>query len=424
MNKTKLKAVEADIPTSGFLCRLSFKYFVQVFHYYTFRKPFIFKPFHLEIIEKLEGFVFGTNEKRNLLINIPPRMGKSQIMQYFIAWGYAINPQSNYILTSYGNSLVLKFSDVVKSIIESKLYKEMFNIELDKKNSAKEFWKIEKGGELRATSMGGTITGFGAGIMEEGWGGALILDDPLKADDYKSEIELQNCIDFYTNTLKSRLNNDKTPIILIMQRLNVDDLTGYINNNELKDWDWIKYQGLNENTGAALWEDKIPSAKLLGWKKTLPFFYYSQYQQEPIILGGSVIKSEWFRYFPLEIKYKYKKLFITGDTAMKVKEHNDYSVFLVCGVTEQGKLHILDMVRGKWEAPDLKRQVKILWNKWVNMYEDCPLTALYIEDKASGTGLIQDIRTEGGLPIIPLIADRDKLTRVESVIAHIEAGNV
>lgn len=352
---------------------------------------------------------------------MPPRMGKSQLMQYFVAWGYAINNQSNYILTSYGDSLVLKFSDTVKSIVDSDLYKLLFNVEINKKNKAKEFWKTTDGGELRATSMGGTITGFGAGIMEDGWGGALIIDDPLKADDYKSEAELANCVDFYTNTLKSRLNNtDKTPIILIMQRLSVDDLTGYILANEAENWEHVKYQGLDEDSETALWPEKVPATTLLEWKKLLPFFYYSQYQQEPIILGGAVIKREWFNYYPVGMEYEYTRIFIVGDTAMKVKQHNDYSVFGVFGITMQGKMHLLDFLRGKWEAPELKKRLVELWNKWVE--QGCG--AVYIEDKASGVGLIQELKALTGIPIIGLKADKDKLTRAESALPHIEAGNV
>lgn len=424
MNKQQLDTIYNNHLTCGLLCRTSFKYFIQIFHYYLYKTDFVFKPFHLDIIKRLESLVFGTNTKKNLLINMPPRMGKSQIMQYFVAWSYAINKQSNFILTSYGDSLVLKFSDLVKSIIDSDLYKKMFGIEINKKAKAKEFWKIADGGELRATSMGGTITGFGAGIMEEGWGGAMIIDDPLKADDYKSEAALQNCIDFYTNTLKSRLNNSTTtPIVLIMQRLSVDDLTGYILANEAEDWDCVKYQGLDEDNDIALWPEKVPVETLKQWKKILPFFYYSQYQQEPIILGGAVIKREWFGYYPINAKFEYVKIFIIGDTAMKVKEANDYSVFGVFGLTSNGKLHLLDLIRGKWESPDLKRQLVTLWNKWKDGIDDCYCNAVYIEDKASGVGLIQELKATTGIPILGLEADKDKLTRVELALPSIEAGN-
>ena len=91
---------------SAYYMRISFKRFIQVFHYYIFRRQFIFKPFHYKIIEKLENIVFGRAEKKNLYIGIAPRFGKSQIMQYFICWSYAINKSCNFIMTSYGDKLV------------------------------------------------------------------------------------------------------------------------------------------------------------------------------------------------------------------------------------------------------------------------------------------------------------------------------
>ena len=107
---------------------------------------------------------------------------------------------------------------------------------------------------------------------------------------------------------------------------------------------------------------------------------------------------------------------------MKVKEHDDYSVFGVWGLTTDHKMRLLDLVRGKWEAPDLKRQVVDLWNRWQIDWETYA-SALYIEDKASGTGLIQELKVVG-IPVIPLVADKDKLTRVEDALPYIEAGLV
>ena len=152
--------------------------------------------------------------------------------------------------------------------------------------------------------------------------------------------------------------------------------------------------------------------------------FSSQYQQQPIFRGGFVIKRDWFKYYPTGIKYRYKKIFITADTAMKVKEHNDYSVFIVSGITEDNHLHVLDMVRGKWESPDLKRVAVDLFNKWKLQPETgLACSGLYVEDKASGIGLIQELK-RCGVPVIGLVADKDKLTRIENVLSYIESGMV
>lgn len=420
-NETIEKLLERP-EQAALLFRSSFKLFIQVFHYYMFRTQFKFKPFHLKIIKKLEDIVWGKNEKPNLYIGIAPRYGKSQIVVYFIAWGYAMNKDCNFLHTSYGADLVAKFSGQVKDILQSLLYQRLFGILIDPNTSAKDLWKVVNGGEFRATSLSGVITGFGAGVAQSGWGGALMIDDFMKALDYKSQAIKTSVIDIYQNTLKSRRNNAKTPIIIIAQRLAKDDLIGWLKENEADDWDFFTLPTINEETNEVIWEEKHNAEALLKMKRENPFLFYSQYQQEPIILGGAVIKTEWFRYYPLNVVYEYERIFITADTAQKVKEHNDYSVFGVWGITKQGQMHLLDMIRGKWEAPELKRKAIELWNTWIK--GKTPATAFYVEDKVSGTGLIQEIKATGGIPIIPIQPDKDKLTRVEASLTYLESGLV
>lgn len=385
----------------------SFKNFIAFFFWYMYRKKFIFRQFHNLIIKKLEDIAFGRCEKKNLIINMPPRHGKSAICQMFCAWSYMLNPHSNCIYTSYSDDLTSSFSKDIRSIIESEAFKTLTDIKLNKAKSGADYWATTLGGGFRAASMGGSITGFGAGVSGDEFGGALIIDDPNKASSVKSQAELQNVVDYYNNTLKSRLNNQsRTPIILIMQRLGLDDLTGYLLESEKDDWDVIKLQALDEETGVALWEDIYPAKELLKLKDINPFVYYGQYQQEPIVIGGSVIKTEWFRYYSQKEDYKYQYTFVTSDTAQKKGEANDFSVFSFWGKTFDNKLHLLDMIRGKFEADELREQVKLCWEKW--KLHETPPYAFYIEDKSSGIGVIQEIRKTYPMPILPIVRSRNK----------------
>ena len=153
--------------------------------------------------------------------------------------------------------------------------------------------------------------------------------------------------------------------------------------------------------------------------------FQAQYMQSPIIQGGQVIKRDYFRYYPVNQEFKYKRILIAADTAMKVKEYNDYSVFIAAGVTAENKLHILDMIRGKWEAPELEKMAIAFWNKFKrNPKTGLTCSGLYIEDKASGIGLIQGLRAKYGIPVIGISVDSDKLTRAENALPYIEAGQV
>jgi len=412
----------------------SLEQFITFFHWYIYHQEFIFMPFHRQIIHKLEDIAFGRSKKRNLLINIMPRAGKSAMMKYMCAWCFMINPQSNCIYTSYSDDLVSNFSKDIRAIIESPAFKAFTGVKLDRSKTGADYWATEQGGGFRAAPLGGSLTGFGFGVSGPEFGGVCLIDDPLKASNVKSQAEMQNCIDYYLNTLKSRANNQATsPMICIMQRLALEDLAGFIMENESEDWDIIKLPALNEATGQALWPEKFSAEDLLKLKNLSPFVYYGQYQQEPIVVGGSVIKSEWFRYFNPKEHYDYQFSFITSDTAQKKGDANDFTVMCLWGKTFDEHLHLLDMVRGKFDAAELKEQVKLFWDKCKVWNKDCPPYGFYIEDKSSGIGVIQELTKTEPIPIVPITRARhkndegnwvamDKFSRCMTAVPYIANG--
>ena len=207
-----------------------------------------------------------------------------------------------------------------------------------------------------------------------------------------------------------------------MQRLHLDDLVGWIEQNELDLWDICKVKALNEQ-GQSFWEERYPASELKHIQIINAFKFQAQYQQEPIALGGSVIKGEWFGYYSVNVQYDYKKIIIAADTAIQAKEHSDYSCFLVGGVTQNNHLHILEMVHKRLEYPELKQNASNLYNRWQFDKRTTSASGLYIEDKASGQQLIQDFK-KLGLPVRPIEVTKDKLTRVEEVLDYLAAGLV
>ena len=149
--------------------------------------------------------------------------------------------------------------------------------------------------------------------------------------------------------------------------------------------------------------------------------FVSQYQQEPIVLGGAIIKREWFGYYDTEKEYNYKRIVIAGDTAMTAKESSDYSCLLVGGVTNNNRLHILQMVHQKLEYPELKQAAISLYNSYQT--GGTKASAIYIENKASGVQLIQDFK-KSGLPITGIDVTKDKLARVEEILEYLANGLV
>lgn len=422
-------------PVNGRLAlSASLESFVRFFHWYIYHDDFVVLGFHREIIRRLEDIAFGRAKKRNLVVNIPPRFGKSSLMKYACAWSYMLNPSSNCIYTSYSDSLVNSFSKDIRDIIESPAFRELTGIRLSKSRTGADYWATEQGGGFRAAALGGSLTGYGAGISGDGFGGFCLIDDPLKASNVKSRAEIQNSIDYYVNTLKSRANNQKrTPFVLIMQRLDIEDLTGYILENEADDWEVVKLPALNEETGKALWEERYPAEMLLKLKEQAPFVYYGQYQQEPIVIGGSVYKAEWFRYYNTNILYDYRFSFFTADTAQKKGEANDFTVLQYWAKTVDNKLHLIDQVRGKYDAEELEEEIVRFWDRWKLGINGCTPIGFYIEDKSSGIGVLQSIRKKYPIPVRPISRARykddngmwksqDKFTRAMTAIPYIANG--
>lgn len=415
----------------------------RVWFLYMFRiiegTDFVVEEMHHDLFEYFDDLYNQIITRLNL--NIPPRAGKTTIGKYFIVFCVTKNPKSNFIYTSFSQSLLADVSRDIMKILEHPVYKAMYSnrtfLEEEEVNPIDKFWSeylfetegknvysnkkivTAQGGVLLFASIGSTITGFGAGIRDsKKFTGALIIDDANKPADIRSQLMRDKVVRYFEETLLSRLNNSNVAILNIQQRLHVEDLSGTL----IKKYNFItlKKSLLNEE-GRCQLPKQYTKERIEELQKN-NYVFQAQFQQEPILDGGNVIKTDWFKYYPVSSNFEYKRIIMVADTAMKVKEHNDYSVFMVGGISQDNKLHVLDVVRGKWEAPELKRKCKELWNKWQTGETFC--SGLYVEDKASGTGLIQEIKTECSIPIIPIEADKDKLTRLESVLAHIEAGNV
>ena len=424
--------------------RLIQKGFIYWFRY-LFRviegTPFILEPLHNGLFEYFDKVYKGVITRLN--VNVPPRSGKTTLATYLVVFALTINSRSNIIYTSFSQSLLNDIAMRVRDILEHPAYKALYpnpiSYQEEESNPIDDFWaeylkketgrntystkKITtvKGGVCLFSSIGSQITGYGAGLRNaKGFTGALIIDDANKPADMRYPVMREKVVRYYEETLLSRLNNSNVPIINIQQRLHIEDLSGTL--KEKYHFETLKRPLIDDNGVCQLPSQYTPER--IEELKVNNYMFTAQYQQEPIILGGAVIKREWFKYYNPSIKYDYSRLIIAADTAMKVKEHNDYTVFMVGGITTDNHLHVIDMVRGKYEAPDLKKIALELFEKY--KYDEqtgLACSGIYVEDKASGTGLIQEL-SRAGVPIIGLTSDKDKLTRLESVLTYIASGQV
>lgn len=417
------------------------KWFLYMFRVIE-QTPFIEEPIHADLFECLEDILNAKRRRQN--INIPPRSAKTTLAIYFIVYTWTINPRANFIYTSFSQELLQENSRKMAVILENPVYKAMYPAQMITtedlfEDPINDYWKeylyqttgkniytskkivTALGGACLFSAMGAQITGFGAGQRKPGYTGALIIDDANKPSEMRYQKYRASIIQFYEETLLNRLNHADVPIINIQQRLHVEDLSAVL--EERYNFDTLRKPLIDEQ-GICQIPSQYTPERIKELQKN-NYVFTAQFQQQPIIQGGQVIKRNYFLYYPTIKTYNYKRVLIAADTAMKIKEYNDYSVFIVGGVTNENKLHILDLVRGKWEAPELERVAVELWNRFKrNPDTGLCCNGLYIEDKASGTGLIQGLKTKYGIPVFGVKADKDKLTNVETVLPYIESGQV
>lgn len=404
---------------------------------------------HRLISDTVQRVIDG--ELKNVVINVPPGSSKTEVVAInLIARGLAINPRARFLHISYSDDLALLNSETAREIVQSEEFQELWPLAIADDAKSKKRWNVihdgKKAGGVYAVSLGGQITGFRAGHMAEGWQGAIIIDDPLKVEDAYSKTARAKANRKLISTVKSRKANPDTPIIVIMQRLAEEDPTGFIKAGKVPgEWEFINIPALIDDEYAeglpeqyrelieeserdeqgrfSYWPYKEPLADLLELEAKDRYVFTGQYQQRPSPLGGDIIQGKYFGRYKVVPPLRFRK--VIADTAQKTAERNDYSVFECWGLGEDGRIYLLDLIRGKWPAPELKRRAIAFWTKHKEAGDfEAPLRQLLIEDKSSGTGLIQDIQADGGIPVKGIERVADKLTRVMDVVSYIESGLV
>ncbi len=426
------------------LCETSHLYFTRLFFKELQGAAMLVGPHHRAIAHALDRVIGG--EINRLIINVAPGYTKTEeAVIAFIARGQAINPRARFIHASFNDLLVNENSVRIKDTIGSEPYRDMWGVTFKADQDAKGLWRTAERGGLLAKPAGGPITGFRAGLMEPGFTGALVIDDPLKPDDAFSALKRDKINSRWHSTFKSRLAHEDVPVIIIMQRLHIDDFSGYL----LRGGAGCRWHHLllpvridnsepypSEFTHGIPIEHGLPDGPLWPAKHTeeqiaeLEFDAYtfaSQYMQRPIVLGGAIFKDEWL----IEIEEEkipnllYRAIF--ADTAQKVGARNDHTEFQEWGLGVDGKAYFIDRVRGKFEAPELLSTAEAFWRKCQArpIVSHGVLRYFGIEDKVSGTGLIQHL-SRRSIPVraIKRGPEKDKYTRALDAVPSFAAGLV
>jgi predicted phage terminase large subunit-like protein len=442
-------------------CEEDHLFFTRFFFKARMNQKFLVNWHHRLIADVVDDVFAG--RRKNVVINVAPGGTKTELVVInFIARGLALNPWSRFLHLSGSDNLASLNSSTAREIVLSDEFQNLWPLRIATDVKAKKRWNVmvdnKIAGGVYATAIGGQVTGFRAGHMAEGFQGAILIDDPVKPEDAFQRSAVDEANRALITTVKSRRATPDTPIVLIMQRVAENDPSGFIERGSLEGkWDFVKipalltdeyvktlgekYQKLIgamkaeseiEDGQYSYWPYKEPVRQLLEMRKgggtdqkgqrISRHVYSSQYDQNPRALGGNIIKGADFERYRILPKLKYRKVFC--DTAQKTKERNDFSVFEEWGLTVDGKIALVDLERGRWEAPELQRRAVAFWAKAKarNVDTHGALREMLVEDKASGTGLIQTIKLPPyNIPVKGIERSTDKYQRVNDALPYIEA---
>jgi predicted phage terminase large subunit-like protein len=411
-------------------CRRSFYQFL-VYFWDTIVEDEYQDNWHIKFIcdemqEAAERVFRNEPKEADLVINVPPGSSKSTICTImFPAWCWVRMAHARFITGSYSSDLSILHAVKSRDILKSHKFQELFPglIQFKKDMDGKTAYENTAKGSRHITSPGGTATGKHAHF--------IIVDDPINPELAFSEVERKKATRWMDKTMSSRKVNKKVTLtILVMQRLAEDDPTGHLLAkkgkkvrhiclpSEITDLDNVKPKEAEKFYRGGLLDPVRLDRSVLEESKTDlgSTDYAGQHLQSPHAAEGGIFKRAWFKYYQELPNARPIRTVHSWDTAYKAKQRNDYSCRTTWEQHANGH-YVVDFWMEKAETPVLKIEIQT---------SDAakPASAILIEDKASGQGLVQDLEAETTLPVIAIQPESDKIVRANRAAPTVQAGNI
>lgn len=387
--------------------------------------------------EHLEAVSSG--EITRLLENVPPGMMKSLLLVFWTAWewGPKNRPNLTYLRASHAKEIASRDLVKIGRLVSSEWYQRRWpHVQLIRQSDDK----------LETSALGG-VEATSAAAMTGKRADRVTIDDPISVEDADSTLVLERVERRIRETLPTRLNDPITSaIVIIMQRVNERDPSGiilaedfgYVHlclpmefESDRRCETVIGFRDPRQFDGELLFEDRFPREVVERDKTQMTAYAIAgQFQQRPVPRGGAIFKESWLIGYDALPQLNWRMIY--GDTAQKAGEENDFSVLQCWGAGQDGLAYLIDQTRGKWEAPELRNRARQFYAKHAALTNSATgqLRGMKIEDKVSGTGLIQDLRRgDAANPPIPVVGiprppEKNKITRAYDVELHFESGLV
>ena len=379
------------------------------------------KPFHLELFSVFQAVYEGQIQR--LIVNIPPRHGKSELAALFQAYVFFNNPSSHNMLICYSSDLQISKSKLVKTYVNLPVFKKYTNLKLEVDRKGNRVWETVQHGQQFSTTMTGQSLGSGAGIEGSigAQGGLIVIDDPNKASDMQSDLRRSSAMEVYTNTISTRINDKDTPIVVIQQRVHEEDLTGFLlGGGDLNKWHLFKVSVFTVDGDDTIYPERLTYEDAIRKQRANPSIFAGQYLQEPSPLEGNIFMKSWFHITPLVDVPKdvRRRMFIDG--AYSDKTSADPTGILVTAYdNSRGMLYIVHAEKRRLNMPDLLRRI-------IELTKIFSVRLTMVEPMASGTTIVQLLRDKGinAKEFKSKNAKHDKKMRAYDCTDFIEGGRV
>ena len=365
-----------------------------------------------------------SGKKKRVIINIAPRMGKSEFSSYlFPAWFLGKYPDKKIIMATHTASLSEDFGRRIRNLIDDDEYKRIFpetKVADDQKAAGK--WSTSLGGQYYAVGVGGALAGRGADLF--------VIDDPHSEQDVKtnSKLAFENAWGWFQTGPLQRLMPGGA-IIVIMTRWSLIDLTGKLidfqsKNPEADRWEIVELPAILPS-GKSLWPEQWPIEQLLAKKAGMdPRYWNAQYMQNPTAEEAAMVRREMWQIWEKEDPPPCDFIIQSWDTAHETKTNSDYSACTTWGVWYNEKdgdsphLILLNAFKDRLTFPELKETA-------LNQYKEWQPDAIIVEKKAAGGPLIQELRRMG-IPVQEFTPSRgnDKIVRLNAISDLFASGKV
>jgi len=410
------------------LCRRSFVDFVKL-AWPTLEpsQPYV-HGWHIDAVaEHLVAVTDG--ELTRLLVNIPPGTMKSMLVNVFWPaweWGPLNRQSSRYIGASHEEGLATRDNLKMRRLVQSAWFQERWPTTLTGDQNAKTYFENDATG-FRLSCAVKSMTGRR--------GDRVMWDDPHSVEAAISDAHRETAIRVFTETLPTRLNNpDSSAIIVVMQRLHEEDVSGYILANDLgyehlmlpmefeperRCTTSTGFTDPRTKDGELLFPERFPSSVVERDKKVMGSYATAgQFQQRPAPRTGGFFS--WEQLSIVDAAPRLLQRVRYWDKA-GTKDGGAYTAGVLQGMGEDGRFYILDVIRGQWEAPEREKAMKLAAEV------DGPEVDIWIEQEPGSGGKESaqaTIRNLAGFPIRAERATGDKAVRAEPYAVQVEAGNV